>query len=273
MITKDYPRHRAEELTSRRVRSSSHVPPVTTRPSVQYVLPPSLPGRRQAHSPVEFTGVPHATALGLSSAMPCWENVRVRAEVDLVWPTEMTDELAEHAHTLIRAVTELGGAIGWPSPPRRAETDQWLSGVMASIAASDAEMCTVWQDGRLVAMGLWRREEAVYFRHLAWLAKIMVHPGARGGRLGQLVTRALIASATDAGIEMLQLGVRGNNHLAIQLYEEVGFVEWGRLPNAIEVGDERFDDVRMYLRLNQPAHVVLRGNDPSGPGSSLRRPP
>ena len=64
------------------------------------------------------------------------------------------------------------------------------------------------------------------------------------------MTRELIASAAAAGIETLVLGVRGNNHLAIQLYEELGFVEWGRLPDVIEVGDERFDDVRMYLKLS-----------------------
>jgi len=39
------------------------------------------------------------------------------------------------------------------------------------------------------------------------LVKIMVHPRARGGRLGQLVTQALIASAADEGIETLHLDV------------------------------------------------------------------
>jgi ribosomal protein S18 acetylase RimI-like enzyme len=87
------------------------------------------------------------------------------------------------------------------------------------------------------------------------------------------VTRALIASAARAGIETLHLGVRGNNHMAIQLYGEAGFAEWGRLPDVIEVGDERFDEVRMYLRLSSPAHLILRGSGLSGPGSSPRRPP
>jgi len=196
----------------------------------------------------------------------------VQTEVDLVWPTDMTGELAEHSHALIGTVADLGGAIGWMSPPSRAETDEWLAGVLASAAAGDGAMCTAWQDGRLVAMGLWRRDEASYFRHMAELAKIMVHPQARGGRLGHVVTQALIASASDAGIETLQLGVRGNNHLAIQLYKEAGFVEWGRLPDVIEVGDERFDDVRMYLKLNRPAHLIMHGSRPSGPGSSARRP-
>jgi len=51
-----------------------------------------------------------------------------------------------------------------------------------------------------------------------------------------------------------------------------GFAEWGRLPDVIEVGDERFDDVRMYLKLGTPEHLLLRGSRPAGPGSSPRGP-
>jgi ribosomal protein S18 acetylase RimI-like enzyme len=196
----------------------------------------------------------------------------VAADVALTWPTQMTAELAEQSYALIGAVTALGGAIGWLRPPSRAQTDDWLTGMLASAAAGDGAMCAAWLDGRLAAMGAWRREEAAYFRHMAELLKIMVHPEARGRRLGLRVTRALIASAARAGIETLHLGVRGNNHLAIQLYEEAGFAEWGRLPDVIEVGDERFDEVRMYLRLSSPAHLILRGSGPSGPGSSPRKP-
>ena len=43
------------------------------------------------------------------------------------------------------------------------------------------------------------------------------------------------------------------------------------LPNVIEVGDERYDDVRMCLDLGRDPYVVLRGSGPGGPGSSPRR--
>jgi hypothetical protein len=56
-----------------------------------------------------------------------------------------------------------------------------------------------------------------------------------------------------------------------ELYEELGFREWGRLPNVIEDGDERFDDVRMFLKLNQPGNLILRGSSGCGPGSSPSR--
>lgn len=192
------------------------------------------------------------------------------ADVHLTWPADLTPELAEQSHELIGAVTALGGAIGWLSPPTREETHDWLAGALASVAAGDGSLCTAWQDGRLLATGMWRRERAGYFRHMAELIKVMVHPDARGWGLGGRVTLALIDSAAAAGIETLHLGVRGNNHLAIQIYEEAGFTEWGRLPDVIEVGDERYDEVRMYLRLNTPGHLILRGSGPSGPGSSPR---
>jgi ribosomal protein S18 acetylase RimI-like enzyme len=178
----------------------------------------------------------------------------------------MTEPLAAGAHELIGLVVGLGGAVGWQAPPPRADTDDWLAGVLAAAVSGDGALCMAWRDGGLVAMGLWSREEFGYMRHSAELGKIMVHPQARGGRLGRLVTQQLVASAAAAGIETLTLGARGNNHLAIQMYAELGFVEWGRLPNAIEVGDDRFDDVRMYLKLPVPAHLTLRGSAPSGLG-------
>jgi ribosomal protein S18 acetylase RimI-like enzyme len=191
--------------------------------------------------------------------------------VELGWPTSWSTDLAEHVHALIHAVSDRGGAIGWLTPPPRTETDRWLHNVLGAAAAGDAALCTASVDGQLSAMGLWRRDEAPYFHHLAELAKIMAHPQARGARLGATVTKALIESAIAAGIETLQLGVRGNNHLAIELYEELGFRIWGRLPNVIEVGDERFDDVRMFRDLGRPAHLVLHGGAPDGHGGSPSR--
>ncbi|HEY1915492.1 MAG TPA: GNAT family N-acetyltransferase [Streptosporangiaceae bacterium] len=197
----------------------------------------------------------------------------VRDEITLTWPAEMTGEFAAQVHQLIAAVVELGGAIGWMSQPPRAETDGWLAGALAAVTAGDGALCAGWLDRQLVAMGMWRRDEAGYLRHTAELVKIMAHPRIRGQRLGRRITDALVADATRAGLETLLLGVRGNNHLAIQLYEEAGFVEWGRLPDVIEVGAERFDDVRMYRKLGSHQQLIRRGSRPHGPGHAPRRLP
>ncbi|GAA4603019.1 hypothetical protein GCM10023195_09700 [Actinoallomurus liliacearum] len=175
-------------------------------------------------------------------------------------------------HRMIHSVVELGGAVGWLTPPERAETDRWLDEVLDRARAGDAALALALLDGEVAAGGLWRRGATDVFRHNAEVQKVMAHPKARGLGLGRRVLEAVIDHARTNGIEVLTLGARGNNHGAIELYERLGFREWGRLPNAIEVGDHRYDDVRMFLELGRPAHVILRGSPPDGPGYSPRRP-
>lgn len=191
--------------------------------------------------------------------------------IEIVWPTAADERLRAGVHRMIDAVVELGGAIGWLSPPNRAETDRWLDDVLVWTKAGQAALAVALLDGEVAAGGLWRRATGDVYRHRAELQKVMAHPTARGLGLGRRVVDALIADARTAGVELLTLGARGNNHGAIELYEDLGFREWGRLPGGIEVGDERYDDVKLFLVLGRPPHVTLRGSPPDGPGSSPRR--
>lgn len=191
--------------------------------------------------------------------------------VELRWPTTATRQLRADLHRVLHAVVARGGAVGYAVPPTRAETDAWLDEILTLVAAGDAALAVAVLDGRVAATGLWRRGPKPIFAHYADLQKVMAHPAARGRGLGRAVTEALVDDARKAGIETLALGVRGNNHGAIELYEQLGFREWGRLPNVIEVGAERYDDVRMYLDLGRAPDVVLRGSTVGGAGSSPRR--
>ncbi|GGL02717.1 hypothetical protein Sme01_19630 [Sphaerisporangium melleum] len=194
------------------------------------------------------------------------------AHIELTWPSAADDVLRAQVHRVIHAVVRAGGAVGHLAPPGRDETDRFLDEVLAGVRAGDAALALARVDGVVSAMGMWRRSLAPVFAHSAEVGKVMAHPSARGLGLGRLVVDGLIANARAAGLEILTLGARGNNHGAIELYEELGFREWGRLPNVIAVGRERFDDVRMFLDLgNRAPEVVLRGSSAGGPGSSPRR--
>ena len=188
--------------------------------------------------------------------------------LELVWPQETSPELAAAVQRIIGAVVSLGGAVGWLAPPDRAETDRWLDTTLGAVAAGDAALCVATVDSVPQALGAWRRATGPVFRHSAEIIKIMAHPDARGRSLGREVTAALIGNARGAAIETLSLGVRGNNHLAIALYESLGFAVYGRLPNVIGIGDDRFDEVRMYLQFSPPGHVRRHGSGPGGPGGS-----
>ena len=190
---------------------------------------------------------------------------------DLTWPDTPDEALLSAVHRLLRAVVERGGAVGYVDPPAREQTDPWLEELLKSVRDGDARLALALVDGTVQGMGLWRRDPSPVFAHSAEVGKVMAHPEARGLGLGRLVVSALIGSARDAGIETLTLGVRGNNHGAIALYESLGFREWGRLPNSIEVGRRRFDSVRMFVELGRAPDVILHGSAPGGPGSSSKR--
>ncbi|MFC4113558.1 GNAT family N-acetyltransferase [Nonomuraea zeae] len=190
---------------------------------------------------------------------------------EVTWPDTPDEALLSAVHRVMRAVVELGGAVGYPEPPGREATDPWLEELLKSVRDGDARLALAVVDGTVQGMGLWRRDPAAVFAHTAELGKIMAHPEARGLGLGRLVVSALVDDARAAGIETMTLGVRGNNYGAIELYESIGFREWGRLPNAIEVGSRRFDSVHMFLELGRAPGVVLHGSAPGGPGSSPRR--
>ncbi|MGW0479687.1 N-acetyltransferase family protein [Nonomuraea sp. NPDC003214] len=193
--------------------------------------------------------------------------------IDLTWPDSADEELQSAVHRVMHAVAGLGGAIGYPEPPGREQTDPWLEEVLKAVRDGDARLALARVDGTVQAMGLWRRSPHAVFTRTAEVAKIMAHPSARGLGLGRLVVSALTDSARAAGLETLTLSVRSNNHGAIELYEELGFTEWGRLPNVVEVGRERYDEVHMSIALGRAPGVIPRGSGPGGPGSSPRRRP
>ncbi len=198
-------------------------------------------------------------------------------DIALTWPAQPTDELSVHVHRIIHAVTSLGGAVGWLQPPSRQQSDAWLLPLLDEVNGGDAALCVATVGSRAAALGCWRRDAGVIFRHRAQISKVMAAPPARGLGLGELIVSSLVGDARAKRIETLRLSVRGNNHLAIQLYERLGFTVWGRLPDAIEVGDLRFDDVHLYLQFDRPSTVRLMGSLPEGPGSSVahegQRPP
>ncbi|WP_331770466.1 GNAT family N-acetyltransferase (plasmid) [Embleya sp. NBC_00888] len=193
-------------------------------------------------------------------------------KIELLLPTAADARLRTEVHHVFHDVARLGGAIGYLTPPAKPATDAWLEDALAAVRAGDAAFIVALVDGAVRATGLWRRRAEPVFAHTAEVEKVMAHPAGRGLGLGRLLMTALMDSARRAGIETLALGVRGNNHGAIELYEELGFTVWGRLPNVIEIDNERFDDIRMALSLGHGPDVVLRGSTPGGPGSSPRRP-
>lgn len=159
----------------------------------------------------------------------------------------------------------LGGAVGWLTVPPDDEVHRWLTGLLDA----GARLAVAEQDGEVLGCGAWRRFDGGALERMAELKKLMTMPATRGRGVGRALIQALVQDAALAGVELLTLECRGNNHAALHLYASLGFVVTGRRPDAVAVGDQRFDQVLLHRDLRTgPGGLHRHGGRAGGPGSS-----
>jgi ribosomal protein S18 acetylase RimI-like enzyme len=164
---------------------------------------------------------------------------------------------------LVQSVVALGGAVGWLSVPTPDEVDAWLTSL------TDARLAVAHEDGRVLACGTWRRNDQPVLRQTGRIWKVMAHPDARRRGAARAVMELIIEDAQTDGVELLTLECRGNNHGAQRMYAGLGFQVTGRLPDALAIGDERFDQVLMHLDLRVgTAGLTRHGGRREGPGTT-----
>lgn len=194
--------------------------------------------------------------------------------------TDPTDIQFRQLHGLVTTMVEQGAALGWVEPPserdlREMVADLIQAGEFDNACFVVAETISTGPDDppELVGFAFWNRREGETEEPHADIAKVAVAADARGGGLGRRLVEELIAYGRKLGIEILTLDVRGNNHAAMQLYERLGFREYGRIEDFVAVENERWDNVYFSLDLREKDDddLVRHGGAPRGPGASRRR--
>jgi ribosomal protein S18 acetylase RimI-like enzyme len=84
--------------------------------------------------------------------------------------------------------------------------------------------------------------------HKGLLWGMYVRPKAQGAGLGSALVQAVLRHARGE-VQLVQLTVMDHNPRARRLYERHGFVEYGREPAAVRVGEEYLDEILMIKRL------------------------
>ena len=159
------------------------------------------------------------------------------------------DGEAAGVHAVLADLVAGGAALGWVDPPSAAEVAELLDALAVAAEAGDASVRVVREGGHVVGVGWWRRFARPTQRTNADIEKVAVAAHAQGRGLGRALTEALVADARTAEIEVLTLDLRGDNAGAEQLYAGLGFVEYGRLPRVVAIGERRWDSVLMLLDL------------------------
>lgn len=185
--------------------------------------------------------------------------------------TSRQDPAVAQVADLIAAAVERREAIGLVGPLTAAEYGTYLAGLIDEGTRGDGGLVVAEIDDAVAGTAQWRRSPYRTRAVLAELDRVSVAPGHRGAGLGRALVDAVAADATDHGIEVLSLEVRGNNHAAIALYDGCGFRRTGRIENAVADGDARHDVVLMTRELARPPQARLLGALPAGAGASLPR--
>jgi ribosomal protein S18 acetylase RimI-like enzyme len=158
----------------------------------------------------------------------------------------LTEQEMSDAADLLRRLVAGGAALGWVDPPPVDEVRELLREVTDD---PDSVLVTAVEDGRLRALGYWRRYRRPTHHPHADIEKVAVDPGHQGRGLGRQVMTSLIAAARQAGVEVLTLDFRGDNVRAAALYQSLGFRQYGRLERFVAFGDRRWDKLFYALDL------------------------
>ena len=126
------------------------------------------------------------------------------------------------------------------------ETEAGKPGVWFAQTLGDNAVFAAWRAADLLGIAGYHREPTPKQRHKALLWTMYVRETARGSGAADTLVEAVIAHARTE-VEALLLAVGVHNEPACRLYRRHGFVEYGREPQALKVGDVYYDEIMMRL--------------------------
>ena len=121
------------------------------------------------------------------------------------------------------------------------------------VGSSETVIIGGFQECELLGVVGVGREQRLNERHMAFIRSMYVAPQARGRGFGRRLLSAALAQVSSwHGVEQVKLSVTATNQAAVHLYESVGFVGVGRLPRALRLGHEYFDELMMVWIMEGP---------------------
>lgn len=128
-----------------------------------------------------------------------------------------------------------------------AKPESWFASILSDEAATAVFGAFV--EGQPVGMAAFAGYTQEKLRHKGGLWSVYVQAAwQRRGIATSLVGRVIEHAAGK--VVILQASVNADNLPARRLYERLGFVEYGREPRALRIGDTDFDDVLLSLDLS-----------------------
>jgi GNAT superfamily N-acetyltransferase len=181
---------------------------------------------------------------------------------------DLTDTLRAEIVACWTDVSNAGGAVGFVPPVAMDDVLPVAAKAFAGVAAGHDRLVVGWDTGdgargdggggtgdgsggggRLAALAFIADGQFRLTEHWRTVRRVMVHPDFQGRGYGALLMAQVEQTARAMGLEMLTLDCRGGTGND-EFYKKCGYVEYGRLPDALRLGEEDYrDQILMTLSL------------------------
>lgn len=147
------------------------------------------------------------------------------------------------------AAIEGGGGFGWLSVPERPMLERYWQGVITAptrmlfVARLDGTICGTTQ---LILPPQNNEAQA----HMVQMTTNFVAPWARGHGLARLLLETIEEKARSMGFAVINLDVRETMARAIELYESMGYIKFGKHPLSVRLDAETVASVYYYKNIN-----------------------
>ncbi|MBT2365879.1 GNAT family N-acetyltransferase [Streptomyces sp. ISL-10] len=161
----------------------------------------------------------------------------------------VTPELRRELIDCWIAVTNSGGAAGFPFPPvQDDEVAPVMDKLLGRLHPQHSRLITARFDDALAGWVVLHRDPYRLVGHWGTVNHLQTHPESRGRGVGSILMQELRKIARDElGLEQLRLAARGNEGLE-DFYSRLGWREVGRWPGALRLAsDDTRDEVLMLL--------------------------
>lgn len=167
---------------------------------------------------------------------------------------ERTTALAADSHlaaallTLWQRVSDADGAVGFEPKTPRSQIAPSVTEAINGLRAGTRFAVALTAGNDLVGVAFLVPRSVQIQRHLGEVVSLMVDPDRQGAGLGRRLVIEIARLAAEVGVDTLLLGARDREGLR-RFYAATGFVEYGRLPDAVRLADgTSFDEIR-YRRV------------------------
>jgi len=162
---------------------------------------------------------------------------------------EVTPELRRQLIGCWIAVTNSGGAAGFPFPPvQDNDVAPVADKLLGRLHPQHSRLITARFDDVLAGWVVLNHDPYRLIRHWGTVNHLQTHPEFRGRGVGSALMGELRKIArNDVGLEQLHLAARGEEGLE-DFYSRLGWREVGRWPGALRLApDDTRDEVLMLL--------------------------